>query len=416
MPQIRLLPLCALAVAIAAPALCQDRLLHLDIGDAARRAKDVPVILDAVTDARDGALLTPDEVASRLAGVRMLLVGEEHTSMEFHRAQARILQALVKTGRPVLIGLEMYPYTQQAHLDAWSAGRLTEDQFIDQSRWYENWGYHWLYYRDIFLFARDNKVPMYAVNTPREVVAAVRKKGLANLTPEEARHIPKDIDLDNPDHMTFFKATFEGVEGPVHGAGMGDDMWKNMLSAQATWDATMGFNAVEALRRDGRKDALMVVLVGSGHVVYNVGIARQATRWIDGPIASLVPVAVTRATGGTPVKEVRASYADFIWGVPGELDSLYPTLGISMAVGEAEAGRTVLMVQPGTAAAAAGFLARDVLLTLDGAPIASKEAYNRLLAAKRWGDSATFTVRRGTETMTLRPIFRRTVPAQKQVR
>ena len=55
------------------------------------------------------------------------------------------------------------------------------------SRWYDNWGYHWLYYRDIFLLARDHRLSMFAVNTPREVVAAVRKKGLANLTPGGSR-------------------------------------------------------------------------------------------------------------------------------------------------------------------------------------------------------------------------------------
>ena len=39
--------------------------------------------------------------------------------------------------------------------------------------------------------------------------------------------------------MAFFKATFAGNETPVHGAGMGDDMWMNMLTP-GHWDATMG--------------------------------------------------------------------------------------------------------------------------------------------------------------------------------
>ena len=76
-------------------------------------------------------------------------------------------------------------------------GKLTEERFLQASRWYENWGYNWLYYRDIFLFARDHKLRMFAVNAPREVVTAVRKKGFKNLTPEEAAYIPTDVDTSS---------------------------------------------------------------------------------------------------------------------------------------------------------------------------------------------------------------------------
>jgi uncharacterized iron-regulated protein len=365
-------------------------------------------VLDAVTDTATLDAITPDEMVRRLSGVRLLLIGEEHTAMEFHRVQAQVVEALVAAGRRVMIGLEMYPYTEQRSLDQWRDNLLTEEGFLRLSRWYENWGYHWLYYRDIFLFARDQHIPMFAVNTPREVVSAIRKKGLANLTPEEAAHVSKEIDVDSADHMTFFKASFEGAEGPVHGSGMPDDMWKNMLSAQATWDATMGYNAVQALKKDAAGDSIMVVLVGSGHVAYGLGIERQAKKWFDQPIATLIPVPVTdRKTG--PIKTVRASYANFIWGVPDEIDSLYPMLGISMAAGQGDAARQVILVQKGSAADQAGFRAGDVLVSMDGTPIADKETYNRLIAGKRWGDAATFVVRRGTDTVTLKALFRRKV-------
>jgi uncharacterized iron-regulated protein len=396
----------SLAFLLAAPLLAQEKLLQLPIGDPARKDREAPLVLDAVTDTATGDTITPDELVRRLSGVRLLLIGEEHTTMEFHRVQAQVIEALVAAGRRVMVGLEMYPYTEQRSLDQWRDNLLTEEGFLRLSRWYENWGYHWHYYRDIFLFARDHHVPMFAVNTPREVVSAIRKKGLANLTPEEAAHIPKEIDVDNADHMTFFKASFEGAEGPVHGSGMPDDMWKNMLSAQATWDATMGYNAVQALKKDASGDSIMVVLVGSGHVAYGLGIERQAKKWFDQPIATLIPVpVVNRKTG--PVKAVRASYANFIWGVTDEIDSRYPMLGISMAVGQGDAARQVILVQKGSAADQAGFRAGDVLVSMDGTPIADKETYNRLIAAKRWGDTATFIVHRGTETVTLKALFRR---------
>ena len=313
---IRLLASTVLALLMAAPAArAQSKLLHLAIGDPARKDREAPLVLDGITDTKTGDTITTAELAARLASTRLLLIGEEHTNAECHQVQYRVLEALIKSGRRVLIGLEMYPYTEQRFLDQWRDGLLTEEGFVRLSHWYDNWGYNWAYYRDIFLLARDRKVPMFAVNTPREVVAAVRKKGLANLTPEEAAHIPKDIDVNSADHMTFFKTTFEGDEGPVHGAGMGDDMLMNMLSAQATWDATMGFNGVEALKQAERPEGdhgdpgrQRPRRLRPRHRAPGQEVVRRPDRHPDpGPV-------------GTParglVKSTQASYANFTWGVP----------------------------------------------------------------------------------------------------
>lgn len=396
-----------LALLMAAPSVsASDKLLHLAIGDPARKDRQATLVLDGITDTKTGETITPADLAARLATTRLLLIGEEHTNVECHQVQFRVIEALVKSGRRVFIGLEMYPYTEQRFLDQWRDGLLTEEGFLRLSRWYDNWGYNWLYYRDIFRFARDHKVSMFAVNTPREVVSAVRKKGLANLTPEESAHIPKDIDVDNADHMTFFKTTFENDQGPVHGSGMGEEMWKNMLSAQATWDATMGFNGVEALKQSGDPKAIMVILVGSGHVAYGLGIERQARKWFADPIASLIPVSVGTPARGL-VTSTQASYANFIWGIPDQLDSEYPMFGTSSAVGQGDAARRVIIVQEGSPAAKAGINVGDVMQSFDGVALTDKETFNRLMAAKRWGDSATVVVKRGTENVTLNVVFRR---------
>jgi uncharacterized iron-regulated protein len=381
--------------------------LHLAVGDPERKTREVPVQLDVIVDTKSGDAITPGQLVSRLAGVRLLLVGEEHTNIEIHRIQARIIEGLQAAGRRVFIGLEMYPYTEQASLDRWRDGLLTEEGFVRLSRWYDNWGYNWAYYRDIFLFARDHHIPMYALNAPREVVAAVRRKGFANLTAEEAAHIPKDIDVSNPDHLAFFKATFAGeAPGAMMHGGMGDDMWKAMVSAQATWDATMGYHAVQALAQPGARDAIMVVLVGSGHVAYGLGIEHQARQWFKEPIASVIPMAVTDTL--VPIKTVRASYANYIWGIAEEIDSLYPNPILSTRTIEEGKALQVLAPERGSLAEKAGFKENDVLVSMDGTPLPDKETLNRLVAGKRWGDVSVFVVRRGTRTETLTMQFRRT--------
>ncbi|MEO8359066.1 MAG: ChaN family lipoprotein [Vicinamibacteria bacterium] len=386
---------------LARDAAAQDP-TNLPIGDPARRDKMSAVVLDGIDDSATGEIITPRELAARLKGVSVVFVGESHTSMEFHNVQRRLIEELSAAGRKVLIGLEMYPYTEQAWLDKWSAGDLTEDAFVKDSRWYKNWGYHWLYYRDIFTFARDHKIHMYGVNTPREVVSAVRKKGFKDLTPEEAARIPSKIDTTSEEHRRMFKAYFS-PEDSLHTTGMTDEQFNGMYNAQATWDATMGYNAVQALKNSGEKDAIMVVLIGSGHVAYGLGAERQARLWYDGKMASVIPMAVTNDKGEKPT--VRASFANFIWGVMPEKAPLFPTLGFSTGA-KKDDGYSVIAVQPDSVAAAAGFKVGDVLVSMDGAALEG-DVMNRLMSEKRWGDSADFKIKRGSEDLTLKAFFRR---------
>ena len=112
------------------------------------------------------------------------------------------------------------------------------------------------------------------------------------------------------------------------------------------------------------------------------------------------------------VKTVRASYADYIWGIPEEVDSLYPNPILSTRPIDNGKALQVLTPERGSLADRAGFKENDVLVSLDGAPVPDKETLNRLIAAKRWGDVAVYVVRRGTGTQTLTMLFRRT-PATK---
>ncbi|MEP6993050.1 MAG: ChaN family lipoprotein [Acidobacteriota bacterium] len=383
--------------------LSAEEILRLPIGDPARRDRDAAVVLDAITDTGSGAVLTPSELPGKLTDVRLLLVGEEHTDMDSHAVERRVIEELHRAGRHVLVGLEMYPYTAQSALDDWSAGKLSEDAFLESSHWYKHWGYNWFYYRDIFLFARENRLRVFGVNAPREVVSAVRKKGFQGLTPEEAAHIPTKIDTGSADHMRLFRASFE--DASFH-AGMSEEQWQAMLNAQCTWDATMAFQALHALEQDADPKAILVVLVGAGHVEYGLGIERQARQWFAGRIASIIPVPVADVHQ-KPVRAARASYANFLWGVPPEGDPLFPDLGVSTRPVEGQPRLEVINVEKDSPGQHADVRDGDVLVSLDGTPLPDRETLARVMAAKRWGDASVLVVRRGEDTVSLRLLFRR---------
>ncbi|MBI2835400.1 MAG: ChaN family lipoprotein [Acidobacteria bacterium] len=243
-----------------------------------------------------------------MKSVSMLLIGESHTSMDVHLVQARVIELIAKSGRPVLIGLEMFPYTQQPWLDGWSKGLLTEEGFLELAGWYEHWSYSWLYYRDIFNFTRDHRIPMYGINTPR------------------------------------------------------------------------------------------------------LGIERQARRSFTNRIATLIPVPIIDAQTRRP-NCVRASYADFIWGVPAQDHPAYPMLGTSTRAQDGRRRRQVIQVERASPAERAGIEAGDVILAIDDADVPDQQALNRLMAAKRWGDSARIVVQRGQQKRTVSVIFRRQSPS-----
>lgn len=399
--------------ACASPVRADDPSFNLPIGDPDRSTREINLVLDAITDAANGGLLTPSELAARLDSVRLLFVGESHTDMDFHRVQLRVIQELHKRGRQVLVGLEMYPVTEQASLDRWNSDRvLTEDSFVAESHWYKNWGYHWNYYRDIFVFARANGIRMFGVNVPREIVQTARMKGLAALSAEQKQMLPERIDTESVEHQRLFRSFFDDQDA-LHG-NMPEDMFQGMYRAQCTWDAAMGFNALRALQQYGGDKAIMVVLVGSGHVAYGLGAERQARLWFTGKTASLIPAPVSGPCDGDSLTTVRASYANFLWGLPPTTDPLYPSVGITAPEQKSGERYKVIMVSDDSPAAAAGFEVGDELVSVDGVKIGDREISNRIMSEKRWGDSIIYQVIRDGEEITLTVFLRRQPPAPEK--
>jgi S1-C subfamily serine protease len=165
----------------------------------------------------------------------------------------------------------------------------------------------------------------------------------------------------------------------------------------------MAFHAVKAWREAKDERAIVVVLVGSGHVAYGLGIERQARRSFDGAISSIIPIEI--AKGET--MQVRASYADIVWGVPREPYLAHPSLGITPVTRSADQLQQVVVVERNSPAAAAGVVVGDIVLAIDGQPVTSRESFNRLSATKDWGDTADVKLRRGSEEITVKLFLRR---------
>jgi len=379
---------------------------HLQVGDPARRALTVEPVLDGIVDTRRRETISTAEFVKRLESTRVLLIGEEHTNGEFHRVQLRAIEALQAAGRKVIIGLEMFPWGDNPVLDRWSRGELDEQRFLDESRWYEVWSHHWGHYRDIFFFARDTRLRLVGLNAPREVVRAVRASGgFSSLAPELRKRLPPTIDLSSSEHRAVVRSYFD-PEDALHSRLSPEDQ-ERLYLAQVTWDAAMGWQAGEALSKPADPREIVVVLIGAGHVAYDLGAARQLAGGFTGGIASLIPVTVPPQAKSVAPKKVSAAYAQFLWGVPQTAQPTLPVLGVSLMGRIGKEPSQVIHVEERSSAAAAGVRVGDVLRRLDDVRIDGSATLQRKLGDYRWGDTATLSIERNGETLTLPLHFRR---------
>ncbi|HVL38148.1 MAG TPA: ChaN family lipoprotein [Fimbriimonadaceae bacterium] len=249
----------AFAVALQQPAIDP---LRLPIG----APGEVVVAPGQIVSTRDGRSRSVRDVVRMAEPHRFVYLGESHTSAGHHRLQAEIVQALVQSGRDVIVGFEMFTRPNQKALNPFTLGWWSDEEFQEKADWKGQWGFDYQLYKPVFDVVRRHRLPMVALNIPRDWVRAVGRGGLEALTSEQRSELPSHIDLGNARH----RQVFDGLMGghPPTGA-----QGENIYAAQVLWDVAMADSALRYLASypAGRK-TVMVILAGSGHLMYGQGI------------------------------------------------------------------------------------------------------------------------------------------------
>lgn len=253
-----------LSLALATPTQEAPNPYTLPIG----RPGTVQVSPGDMVDTRTGAVVDAKAVAHAATGERFVYLGELHTNPDHHRMQADVIRALVDAGREVVVGFEMFTRPNQPNLAPWSRGYWTEEEFVEKADWKNQWGFDFALYRPIFEVIKEYRLPMVALNVPRDWVRSVGRGGLEALTPEQRAELP-EVDLSYVEHRKVFNALMGG-HPPTGTAG------DNIYAAQSLWDAAMADSALSYLdRMPPNHKTVFVVIAGSGHVMYGQGINRR---------------------------------------------------------------------------------------------------------------------------------------------
>jgi uncharacterized iron-regulated protein len=188
---------------------------------------------------------------------RVVFVGEFHEQRDHHRLQLEVIKALHLQGGELAIGLEMFDLEQQPTLDEWVSGRLPLQEFM--ARYRQGWNIDWAEYDAILLFARNNRIPLIALDTPADIVRRVMHGGHGIIGSTERRRLPVGITTDiSPSYRDFMSRAFSRHQ-------LAEQQFDLFCAAQGLRNSTMASRISQYLAAYPQRR--MVVLAGVGHAI-----------------------------------------------------------------------------------------------------------------------------------------------------
>lgn len=319
-------------------------------------------------------MLAPAELAAKLAADRVVFVGETHTRYADHLNQLEIIEQLHARDPDLAIGVEYFQKRFQRQVDDYIAGRSTESEFLRDTEYFRRWGYDYRLYAPIFRFAREQHIPVRALNVPSSLPSAVAKVGLDGLSKAQRAELPRKIEPASEAYKARLREAFAGHGGQAPGD------FEHFVEAQLVWDEGMAESAADYLEaHPGRR---MIILAGAGHLEFGSGIPSRLARRTHATYAVVLG-------GGEGIEPHAADYV-----LLGDEKQLPPAgvLGVQLAD---EQGRCVIRaLATGGAAQKSGLKKGDVLGAVDGRAVSSVADVRLALWDKRPGDRVRVTARR----------------------
>ena len=382
---------------LAAAVLCIAFLFH---GPAHAAEGPTCAEFGAWLDPASGAQLAPDALTAGMAARPVVLLGEQHDNAEHHRWQLHTLAALHGRRPDMVIGFEMFPRRVQASLDDWVAGKLDVEGFLEASEWQRVWGFDPELYLPLFHFARQNRVPMVAMNVDRALVSRVGDEGWAAVPEAERAELsdprPASAAYRQSLAEVYREHLAESERERDLEAIMAEEAFGRFVEAQLTWDRAMAEALVEA--RGRHPEALLVGIVGRGHIEHGHGIPHQLEDLGEPGAAVLIPL-----EAGRVCEAMTAGLADAVFLVASEETAVpappKPRLGVRIE--NAERGARILSVSAGSVAEASDLRSGDVIVQAAGLAIGRVDDLIAVVQRQAPGTWLPLTIRRDGEDQDL---------------
>jgi len=312
-----------------------------------------------------------------LVNKRVIFVGETHTRYDHHLIQLEIIRQLHALYPDLAIGMEYFQQPYQQPLDDYIHGDLDEREMLRRTEYYDRWRYDYRLYAPILRFAREQGVPLVALNLPAELTQKVSRVGLDDLSDDERAQIPDDIDRSDEAYAQRLKKIFS--QHPESQA----PNFEKFLTAQLLWDEGMAQTIVDYLT--AHPATHMIVLAGSGHLAYGSGIPKRVSRRM--PVDSSIVLNNWEDT-------LDPGLADIVL-LPEE--QVLPKAGKLGASLDEDKDQGIVRLEaclPDSPCANTGLKAGDQILSIDGEAITSMATLRVMMWDKQPGDTITLTIQR----------------------
>ncbi|MCP4264481.1 MAG: PDZ domain-containing protein [Candidatus Brocadiaceae bacterium] len=241
------------------------------------RLRNFPAEINAgdIIHIATGEKITFAQLANSFDGARIIYVGEVHSNRESHELEFQVLKEFFKrNGNNIAVGLEMFKKPHQDILDKWTGGEISEKELLYSTDWDYEWGYNYNHYKDIMDFARNNKIPLIALNVTKEFGKKVRKLGIEGLNDEERKSLP-EIDTTDVYHRKYLNRILKS-----HGHGNMDmsDIFEKFYQVQCIWEDVMADSISKFLSSPEGEGKNLVVFLGGGHIIYHFGVPKRVYR------------------------------------------------------------------------------------------------------------------------------------------
>ena len=357
------------------------------------------IIYNLKADSREGILITlaekeklfgisPPQMVSlerflpEWLGLQALLIGENHDRYEHHLFQLEVIKRLHHYFKNLVIGLEMVQSPFQKHLDDFIEKKITEKELLERIEYYDRWRFDYSLYRDIFLYAREHKLKLLALDVPQEIVKKVAQRGFSELTEEEKRFLP-ELDLYNPSYKDFLRGVFESHRFD------NSTNFEFFYQAQLLRDEGMAERIVEYLKKN--PESKLVVLTGKGHLQSYYGIPQALKRRNFTQFKTILL---------GEVEEFKPSLADFWFNPPPAEYDKTPQLGLSLD--ETPEGLKVKEVLKDSLAERSGLKAGDILLKADDRTLRRVSDLKLVLTFKEKGSELNLIYKREGDIKTVK--------------
>ncbi len=217
------------------------------------------------------------QLIKRLNDKQVIFLGEQHDSQRAHEYQLKILASLYHKDKRIAVAMEMFERDVQPLLDRYLGGIAAEPEFKRKSR---PWPNYQTDYRPLVEFAKDHKLKVIAMNTPRRIARNMVQQGLKaifNLSPAEKNYIAQHVDYNDPIYKAYFMNALP--KGHSHIKTTISKAYKRMMKhftmASALKDATMAESINSFFKNSQQANHKIVSINGRFHSDYGLAIPKR---------------------------------------------------------------------------------------------------------------------------------------------